>query len=78
MSELRLKGEWVWAGRGDRMGKPCSQLESRGWAGELKDVWCPGSETEEGWAGQATFSSQPESNRETKGFSHMVTWLHLP
>lgn len=31
MSELRLKGEWAWAGRGDRMGKQPVGEQRVGW-----------------------------------------------
>lgn len=40
IAELRLKGEWALAGRGGRVGKLCGQLESMGWSGELRRVWC--------------------------------------
>lgn len=79
MSELRLKGEWASTGRADRVRKPCGQLESTGWAEGLRNVWCPGSETEgEDEQARPCSALSLRAPGRLKVFPHRVAWLHLP
>lgn len=62
---------------------PAVQLESTGLAGRMETCFgVPGSGTQGGWAGQATFSSHPEGSRDTEGFPHReippVTFGKIP